>query len=167
MTDTSVEPRRTGGKIVVAVLNMIFGSIGSLNGLLLVAVMVTVMRRLAELGVLQIQMARSAFAILALATGALGLIAGIGVFLLRPWGRTLSLVYGGLLIVIGVLSRFLVPIIASIGTYDAHAVDTTGLVRLIVFGAIYIALPVIYAPLLFIAFNRPRWKTTFAKGRVV
>jgi hypothetical protein len=162
--DTSVEPRRTGGMIVVAVFNMIFGCIGILNGLLLVAVMVTLMRELSRLGVPGIQIVRSAFAIVALATGILGLIAGIGVTLLRPWGRTLSLTYGGLLIVIGVLSFFLVPLIASIGTNGLHTVDTTGLVRLIVFGAIYIGLPVIYAPLLLIAFNRPAWKAAFAKG---
>jgi len=166
MTDTSVEPHRTGGMIVVAVLNMIFGCIGILNGLLLVAVVVTLMSRLAELGVPQIQVVRAGFAITALATGVLGVIAGIGVALLRPWGRTLSLIYGGLLIVIGVLSRFLVPLIASIGSYDVRTIDTTGLTRLIVFGAIYLALPVIHAPALFIAFSRPAWKAAFAKGRM-
>jgi hypothetical protein len=161
--DTNVERRRTGGMTAVAIVNMIFGGIGILNGLLLVAVMVTLLREEARLGVLEIQVARSAFAITALATGFIGLISGIGIFILRPWGRMLGLAYGVLLLVICVLSFFLVPLIASIRTNGFHASDTTNFVRLIVFGTIYAGVPVIYAPLMLFAFSRPTWKAAFSK----
>ena len=159
-----MERQRTGGMTAVAVLNIVFGSIGILNGLFLIAGAFFLMHELSRLDVFQIPVARLAFALLALATGIVGLIAGIGILKLRSWARTLSLVYAGLLIALCVLSFFTVPIIASIGTYDLRAIDGSGLARLIVFAAIYLAIPVIYAPVLCIVCSTPTWKLAFAKA---
>jgi hypothetical protein len=145
----------------VAVLNIVFGGLGVLNGLFFVAGALTFMRELARQGVFEIPVERVAFALLALATGIVGLIAGIGILKLRPWARALSFAYAGLLILLCGLSFAFVPIIASIGTYDPGEVDADGLARLIVFGAIFLAIPLIYAPVLCIALSRSAWKATF------
>ena len=159
-----MEQERTGGMTAIAVLNIIFGGVGILNGLYLALGSFVLMYELLRLDVFQIPVARLAFALLILATGIVGLIAGIGIFALRPWGRALSLVYGGLLILSSVLSFFAVPIIAAIGTYDIGSLSAEGLARLIIFSLIYVVLPVPYALLLCVVFYKPAWKTTFAKG---
>ena len=159
-----MERHRTGGMTAIAVLNVIFGGLGILNGLFQLLGSLVLMYELLRLGVFEIPRARLAFSLLILATGIVGLIAGIGMFALRPWARTLSLVYGGLLIVSSVFSFFTVPIIASIGTYDVRSIGAYDLARLIIFSVIYVVLPVLYSPLLCIVFYRPAWKTTFAKG---
>ncbi len=95
-------------------------------------------------------------------------MAGIGIFSLRPWARELSLAFAGLLIVCCVSSFFLVPIIASIGTIgtnDLRAIDAFNLVRLALFSAIFVAIPVIYAPILCLVFSRPAWKAAFASDQ--
>jgi hypothetical protein len=99
-----------------------------------------------------------------LATGIVGLIAGIGMFALRPWARALSLVYGGLLILSCVFSFFAVPILASIGSYDIGSIDAYGLARLIIFSVIYVVMPVPYSLVLCVVFHKPAWKAAFAKG---
>jgi hypothetical protein len=153
--------------IAVAVLNICFGLLVILMGLFLALGVMALLYEQSRLGVFELPVARSAFAILVLVTGVIGLVAGIGMFGLRPWARDLSLAFAVLLIVCCVLSFFLVPIIGSIGTIgtsDLRAIDAFGLVRLAVFSAIFIAIPAIYAPILCIAFSRPAWKAAFAKG---
>lgn len=159
-----MERQRTGGMTAIAVLNIIFGGVGILNGLYLVLGAFALMLELLRLDVFAIPAARLAFALLILATGIVGLIAGIGIFALRPWARALSLVYGSLLIFSSALSFFAVPIIASIGTYDIGSLSADGLTRLIIFGVIYVVFPAPYAFLLYVVFYKPAWKTTFAKG---
>jgi len=166
--EASVERRRTGGMTAIAVLNIVFGGLGILNGLHLVLGFLALMYELLRLGVFEIPIARWAFSLLILATGIVGLVAGIGILMLRPWARALSLVYGGLLIFSCVGSFVAVPIIATIGTYDVRSIDAYGLVRLIIYSVIYIVIPVILVPyslILFVVFYKPAWKVTFAKGR--
>jgi hypothetical protein len=159
-----MESHRTGGMTAIAVLNIIFGGLGILNGLFNVLGALALMRELLRLGVFQIPVARSAFSLLTLATGIVGLIAGIGMFALRPWARALSLVYAGLLILSCVFSFFAVPILASIGTYDIGSIDAYGLARLIIFSVIYVVMPVPYSLVLCVVFHKPAWKAAFAKG---
>ncbi len=94
-----MERHRTGGMTAIAVGNIFLGGLGILNGLFLVLGFLAFMYELLRLGVFEFPIARLAFPLLVLATGIVGLIAGIGIFMLRPWARVLSLVYGGLLIV--------------------------------------------------------------------
>ena len=159
-----MEKRRTRGMTAIAVLNVVFGGLGILNGLFQLLGAFALMYELLRLGVFEIPIARSTFSLLILTAGVVGLIAGIGMFALRPWARPWSLAFSGLLILSTVSSFFMVPIIASIGTYDVGSVTAYDLVRLVIFSAIYIAIPVIYAPLLFVVFYKPAWKTAFAKG---
>jgi hypothetical protein len=159
-----MERQRTGGMTAIAVLNIIFGGVGILNGLYLVLGAFALMLELLRLDVFAIPAARLAFALLILATGIVGLVAGIGIFALRPWARALSLVYGLLLIASSAISFFAVPIIASIGTYDIGSLSADGLARLIIFGVIYVGFPALYALLLYVVFYKLAWKTTFAKG---
>ena len=159
-----MESHRTGGMTAIAVLNIIFGGLGILNGLFNVLGFLALMYQLLRLGVFEIPVARVAFSVLTLATGIVGLIAGIGMFALRPWARPLSLVYGGLLILSCVFSFFIVPILASIGSYNIGSIDAYGLARLILFSIIYVVLPVPYALLLCVVFYKPAWKAAFAKG---
>jgi hypothetical protein len=148
----------------VASLNIVFGVLVILMGLFLALGVIALLIEQSRLGVFALPVARSAFAILVLATGIIGLVAGIGMFSLHPWARDLSLAFAGLLIVCCALSFFLVPIIASIGTYDLRAIDAFNLVRLALFSAIFLAIPIIYAPILCVAFSRPAWKAAFRKG---
>ena len=60
------------------------------------------------------------------------------------------------------LSCFLVPTIASIGTYDFASLSAGSVARLIIFILIYVGLPVAYSLLLCVVFYRPAWKTAFA-----
>jgi hypothetical protein len=152
----------------IAVLTIIFGGLGILSGLFHVLGSLVLMYELLRLGVFEIPIASTyslPFSLLVLATGIVGLIAGIGMFALRPWARELSLVYGGLLILSSVFSFFTLPIIATIGTYDIGSISASGLARLIIFGVIYLVLPVLYPLLLCVVFFSPAWKITFAKGR--
>jgi hypothetical protein len=160
----SVEKQRTGGMTAIAILNIIMGILEILNGLFQFARALTLFYNMLQVGLFEIPGAELAFSLLLLATGIVGLIAGIGIFGLRPWARTLSLVFGGLLIVSSVASYFIVPIIASIGTYDLGSISGEGLARLIIFGAVDVVLPVPYALILFAVFSKPIWKAAFAKG---
>jgi hypothetical protein len=149
----------------VAVLNIVFGGLVILMGLFLALGVLALLYEQTRLGVFALPTARSAFAILVLATGIVGLVAAIGILKLRPWAGGTSQAFAGLLIICCVLSFLLVPIIASIGTYDLRVIDAFNLVRLALFSAIFLAIPMIYAPILFIAFSRPAWKAAFAKER--
>ena len=162
-----MERHRTGGMTAIAVVNIFFGGLGILNGLFLVLGFLAFMYELLRLGVFAFPIARLAFPLLVLATGIVGLIAGIGIFMLRPWARVLSLVYGGLLIVSCIGSFVAVPIIATIGTYDVGSIDAYGLVRLIIFSAIYVVIPVPYSLILWVIFYKSAWKTTFARDSTV
>jgi hypothetical protein len=158
-----LETHRTGGMTVIAVLNIVVGGIEILAGLF-------PLRGAYEWGVdlLVIPAALVAFALLVLAAGVVGIIAGIGMLRLRSWARRLSLVFGGLLILasggllmlISVFTPFIMPIIASIGTYDPSA----DLAAMIPFTVTYVVLPVSYAFVLCVVFRRPAWQATFAKG---
>ncbi|HSZ66556.1 MAG TPA: hypothetical protein VK825_10150 [Xanthobacteraceae bacterium] len=161
-----MERQRTGGMTAIAVLNIIFGGVEILNGLYLVLGASALMYELSRLDVFQIPVARLAYALLILATGIVGLIAGIGIFAPRPWGRALSLVYGLLLMFSAALSFFAVPVIASIGTYDIGSLSADGLARLIIFGVIYVVFPAPYALLLYFVFYKPPRRPTFGKDRL-
>ena len=123
-----MEKDRTGGMTAMAVLNVILGGIGILNGLFLLLGALYLMSELLRMGAFYIPIARLAFCLLILATGVVGLIAGLGIFRLRPWARALSLVYAGLLIFSSVVSYLAVPIIATIGTYDIGSISADGLI---------------------------------------
>jgi uncharacterized membrane protein (DUF2068 family) len=159
-----VERRRTGGMTATAVLSIILGVLEILNGLFQLLGALTLVHEMLRLGVFEMPTARLMFSLLLLATGIVGLIAGIGMLALRPWARVLSLVFGAMLIFSSVFSYVTVPIIASIGTYDMGSMSAEGLARLTIFSVIYVLLPVSYALLLFVVFYKPAWKTAFAKG---
>jgi hypothetical protein len=148
----------------IAVLNIIMGILEILNGLFQLARALTLFYNMLQVGLFEVPTTDLAFSLLLLATGTVGLIAGIGISGLRPWARTLSLVFGGLLILSAVASYFIVPIIASIGTYDLGSISAEGLARLIIFSAVDVVLPVPYALILFVVFSKPLWKSTFAEG---
>ena len=158
-----MERHRTGGMTVIAVLNIVVGGIEILAGLF-------PLRGAYKWGVdlFVIPAALVASALLVLAAGVVGIIAGIGMLRLRSWARRLSLVFGGLLILassgllmlISVFTPFIMPIIASIGTYDPSADPAA----MIVFTVTYLVLPVLYAFVLCVVFRRPAWQATFAKG---
>ena len=158
-----MERHRTGGMTAIAVLNVIFGGLGILAGLFNLLGVFVLLYEMLRLGVFEIPTARVAFALLLLATGSVGLVAGIGMFVLRPWARALSLVYAGLLIASAVCSNFIVPIIATIGTYDIGSIS---LARLMIFGVIYLVIPVPYSIVLCVVFAKAAWKAAFAKGQV-
>ena len=154
--------------IAVAVFNVCFGGLVILMGLFLaLGAMAFTLELLRLGGGFEIPMARAAFAMLVLATGIVGVVAGIGMLKPRRWARDASLAFAGLLIISCVLSFFAVPAVASISAIsssDLRAIDSFDLVRFAVFIAILVAIPVIYAPILCIAFSTRAWKTTFAKG---
>ena len=162
-----MDGRRTGGMTAIAVLNIVFGGLGILSGLFQLIGALALLYGLLRLGVFEIPVVRLTFSFLILATGVVGIIAGIGMFALRPSARGLSLVYGGLLIFSSVCSFFIVPIIASIGAYNIGSIGGYDLARLIIFSTIYVILPVLYSILLFLVFYRPAWKTAFAKGSTI
>jgi hypothetical protein len=160
----SVDKHRTGGMTAIAVLNIVVGVIVILAGLFQLLFALTLTYELLRLGALELPAMRLMFAFLILATGIVGLIAGLGMLSLRPSARGLSLAFAGLLIVSAVLSYFLIPIIASIGTYDLHSISAEGWVRLMIFCVAYVGLPVSYAVILLIVFSTHSWKQAFAKS---
>ena len=159
-----METHRTSGMTAIAVLNIIVGVIVILGGLFQLLFALTLTYELLRVGAFELPAMRFMFAFLILATGIVGLVAGIGMLSLRPSARASSLVFAGLLIVSAVLSYFFIPIIASIGTYDLGSISAEGLARLIIFCVVYVVVPVAYALLLYIVFSRPSWKAAFAKG---
>jgi hypothetical protein len=140
-----VESDRAGGMPAIAVLNIIVGGLEILAGLFQLLGAIVLMLELSRQGVFHIPLVRLAFALLVLATGIVGLIAGIGLFSRRSWARPLSFVFAGLLILSAGFSCFLIPIIASIGTYDIGSLTTSALARLTLFAAIYVVVPVLYS----------------------
>jgi hypothetical protein len=159
-----VARHRTGGMTAIAVLNIILGVLEILNGLFNLAGALVLIHESLRLDVFELPAARLMFSVLVLATGIVGIVAGIGMLALHSWARALSLVFGGLLILLAVSSYFIVPIIGSIGTYDIRSISADGLARLIIFSLVDVAFPVSYALLLFAVFSKPSWKTAFAKG---
>lgn len=159
-----MEKHRTGGMTAIAVLTIIVGVVEILGGLFQLAGALTLIYNMLELGVFDLPIIHLLFSFLLLATGIVGLIAGIGMLAPRPSARELSLVFAGLLIFSAVLSFFTIPIIASIATYDLSSLSAGGWARLIIFSVTYVVLPVSYALLLLVVFSMPAWKATFAKG---
>ena len=149
-----MESDRTGAMTAIAALAIIVGGLEILGGLFQLLGAVALMLELNRQGVFDIPMARLAFALLVLATGIVGLIAGFGLFSLRPWARTLSFVFAGLLIISAALSCFTIPIIASIGTYDFGSLPASGLARLIIFSATYVVVPVLCSVVLCVALRK-------------
>jgi hypothetical protein len=142
----------------IAVLNIVVGAIVILGGLFQLLYALTLFWELLRMGVFDVPALRLLFSFLLLATGIVGLIAGVRMLALRPSARELSLVFGGLLIASAVLSYFTVPIIASIGTYNLSAISAGGLARLTIFCLVYVVVPVSCAVILFVIFSRPSWK---------
>lgn len=160
--EESVEKRRSAGMTAIAVLNITLGALEILNGLFQLLGTLVLIYELLRLGVFEMPAARLMFSLLLMATGIIGLIAGTGMLTLRPSARALSLVFGGLLIFSSVCSFFVVPIIASIGSYDIRSLSIEGLERLVLFGVLDVVLPVSYSIVLFVVFSRSDWKATFA-----
>jgi hypothetical protein len=148
----------------IAVLNIIVGSLEILKGLFQAAIAIRLMYELLRLGAFYIPWPRVGFPLLLLATGIVGVIAGIGLSALRSWARALSLVFGGLLLASSALSFAAVPILAAIGTYDVGSLSSYSLARLAIFTALYALLPVCYSVLLWVVFHKPAWKIAFAKA---
>src|SRR5262249_38271017 len=126
---------RTGGMTAIAVLNIVLGGMQILAGLFHLLGSFVLMFELLRMGAFDIPIARVALSLLLLATGIVGIVAGSGIFRLRSWARTLSLVYAGLLILSCALSYFTLPIVASmasIGTYDVGSLSSYDLARVIV-----------------------------------
>jgi hypothetical protein len=161
--EAGVERHPMAGMTAIAVLNIIFGGVGIFAGVFNLLGFLALLSELSRLGVFELPAARLTFSLLMLATGAVGLVAGFAIFARRPWARTLSLAYAGLLILSSVFSYTIVPIISTIGTYDIGSIDSIGLVRLIIFGVIYIIFPVPYSIVLCVVFFVPASKATFAK----
>ena len=157
---------RTAGMTAIAVLNMVSGVVVILAGLLNVLGVIYLLHQQLRLGVFESPTARGSFALLLLATGIVGLTAGFAMLTPRPWARPASLVYAGLLIASAVFAYAIVPILATIGTYDMSSISAGDLVRLTIFSVIYVVFPVPYAIVLWIVFSAPAWKATFAKGRI-
>ncbi len=158
-----MEPQRSGGMTAIAALTVIVGGLQILAGLFQLLVVIVLMLELNRQGVFQVPVARLTFALGVLVTGVVGLIAGVGLWRLRPPARTLSLVFAGLLIVSAVSSCFSIPIIASLGSYDIRAVNADGLTRLVIFCGIYVVVPVFYSAVVCTALGAA-WKNSFAKG---
>jgi hypothetical protein len=148
----------------IAFLNIIFGGLEILKGLFHALGAVILMVELVRVGAFDVPLPRVTFSLLLLGTGIVGLTAGIGLFALRPWARTLSLVFGGLLIVSSALSFLTLPIVASMVTADLGTLSSYDLARVIMFGATHVLLPVPYGLLLLVVFHKPAWKAAFAKG---
>jgi hypothetical protein len=163
--EEGVEKRRSGGMTAIALANIALGVLEILNGLFQLIGSLVLIHELLRLSVFEMPAARLLFPFMLIATGIVGLVAGIGILSLRPSARTLTLVFGGLLIVSAVCSFFVVPIISSIGSYDIRSISAAGLARLILFGVLYVALPVAYSILLFVIFSRSDWKAAIAKDR--
>ena len=155
---------RTGGMTVIGVLNLVFGGLGILSALFeVLAALVGIRRSILIEGFMgipgisgneeTIMLKLLEFALFALAVSTVGVIAGIGIFRMRPWARAASLIYAGLWALnAGVLLLF--PVQAP--KPDANASATIiGHVVGICFGLSY---PII----LFILFQKPNWKAAFA-----
>lgn len=160
--EASVEGQRTGGMSVIATLNIIVGGLEILAGLFQLLGTVILMYELLQVGAFDIPVGRLAFSLLVLATGIVGMIAGIGLFLMRPWARNLSFAFAGLLIVSALFSFIRIPLIRLVGTYDFASIGAFDMVRLIIFSAAYVVVPVLYAPILFAALCSPAWRRAFA-----
>ena len=65
-----------------------------------------------------------------------------------------------LLFLMSVFTPFVVPLLATIGSYDLISSN----LGMTLFGIIYVALPAAYAFVPWVAFSRPAWRATFAKG---
>ena len=163
-----MDRHRTGAMTVIAVLSIVVGGIEILAGLFPLRGALDMVYHEWRTVIVVIPAALMAFALVVLAAGVVGIIAGIGMLRLRSWARRLSLAFGGLLILvsvgvlmlIAVFTPFIMPIIASIGSYDPSA----DLVAMIPFTIVYFALPMFYAVVLSVAFSMPAWRATFAKG---
>ena len=162
-----MDRHRTGAMTVIAVLSIIVGGVEILAGLFPLRGALDMMDHEWRTVIVVIPAALVAFALLVSATGVVGIIAGIGMLRLRAWARRSSLAFGGLLILvplgvlmlIAVFTPFIMPIIASIGSYD----PSSDLVAMIPFTVVYVVLPVAYSLVLCVAFSRPAWRATFAK----
>ncbi len=143
---------RTGGMTAIGVLNIIFGALGGLVGLLVVlgggfmagggAMMGA--EGSDEAGMMGGGLAAMGGLVMLLGLGTLTinlllLIGGIGVLKVAPWGRTLSIAYGAL----GVL------------IYGATLTGGVTLTNVIALG---------YCLLLLWLFFRPTWKAAFTAG---
>lgn len=137
--DDSMSKTLTGGMTAIAVLNFVFGGISILIGHAL-------MSRLAELSTVLILLL-----FLTIGYGIVGVIAGVGVLRLLPWGRTMSLVSAWVWIGCGVISLFTPS--PQAGGKVAGA-ELAGKV-------IGFLLGLIYPVTLIFLFRRPSWRQTF------
>ena len=162
-----MDRRRTARLTAIVVPSIALGGLEILNGLYQLAGSFELMFEFLRLGFFEIPAGRLTFSLLILTIGVLGLTAGVGMLARRPWARVLSLVFGGLLIVSAVLSFFMVPIIATIGTYDVRSIGGYALMRLIIYSAIYVLFPALYSVVLFIVVRSPVWKIAFSNASTV
>ena len=149
-----MKKHRTGGMTAVGVLNTVFGGFGILAGLFCLLTAHAVMSRTLVTQDQSVVMLKVlGLGLFGLAVGIVGLIAGIGIFLMARWSRVLNLVFAGVWILNSILS-FAFPVQQS-----TSGANTAGEV----FGRLLgLFLGLIYPIILLVLFNKPAWKTAFA-----
>ena len=137
-----MKARRTGGMTAVAVVNIVLGSFVLLTGLFAII--------LGQSGIISAPQADTAVLIgiglLSAAGGVIGVIAGIGVLKLRPWGKAMTILFVVLWIVDSVL--------ALANSTEESFINTDGTVVILVLRTVYLAV-------LLGLFNQRKWKIAF------
>jgi hypothetical protein len=157
-----MQQHRTSGMTATAFLTTIFGGLVLFNGLWRAIHTVSGVSDLWREGALDYP-AGNILAVallvlpnlLMLAAGIVGIIAGIGTFLLCTWARLLSLAFAALSAVLPVASYAGVILFWD----GAHVTPRFG-----IFNMICSVIAVFYSVVLFVAFNKRAWKITFANA---
>ena len=148
--------QRTGGMTAIGVVNIVLGVIGCLFSLLILVgggVLAAAGGDIAapagsneSAGMMMAQGVGLLFVLIglvSLVTWLLTMISGIGVLMMRSWGRTLAMVCGAVIIVVQVLSM----ISGSFGILS---------IGLLIYGGLLVGL-----------FMKPSWKMAFCDGEVM
>ena len=142
---------RTGGMTAVAVLNFVFGGWAVLQGLSTTLVTHALISRSGEADPRSLLLIL--LALLRIGCGIVGIIAGIGILRILPWGRTMSLFYAWFYIAIGLIVSLMVLLQAGSNAAGTGPVMWSVLVAL---------LDLIYPVTLIFLFRKPSWKQTFS-----
>lgn len=151
---TTMNKKRTGGMTAIAVINFVFGGIDALSclgGLVVVnSIMSNSIMTLANGG--RIGMILLVTSLARLPRAGAAIVAGIGVLKLAPWGRTWTLVYA----ILGVLVAF-IGWLVDLGLPNQNQDSRLGL-------ALGAVISCIYPAILLYVINTKRWKETFGKS---
>lgn len=153
-TSNDIIPHRTGGMTAVGVLDIILGVFVLLQGLFVILLghgllPATFADPESALGLAII----IALGLVALTAGVIGLVAGIGVFKLRPWGKAMSLLFAALWVADSVGAMIL---FAARSSAETESTDINGRVVAILLRSAYL---VVLAAL----FAKPSWKAAFRR----